>query len=271
MKFAVTISEYVKPMMPFVLCGDIYKQLEYAHSINYDAAEIHVCRPANVDVDMLISKCEKNKMQITSFGTGFSYTLIGLTLTHPDHELRMSAINRIKEYIDLAYHFNSVVIIGLTKGNVGILGEDVYFRTFSESIYECLTYAEKKGVNIAIEAINRYESNVLNNIESIFQFIKPFNSDNIKIHIDSFHMNIEESDFCSEIFKYGSYIGHVHFADNNRLYPGQGHINFREILDALIKVDYKGNIGLECLPLPTGEECAVKGRDYVLSLMNSLN
>ena len=78
---------------------------------------------------------------------------------------------------------------------------------------------------------------------------------NLKMLVDTFHMNIEEPDMVESILGAKEYISHVHFADSNRWAPGCGHIDFRKILEALKQIGYRGAISAEILPKPTPEEC----------------
>ena len=92
------------------------------------------------------------------------------------------------------------------------------------------------------------------------------NSSFIKLLVDTFHMNIEERSMTESIKPAKGYIGHVHFSDNNRLAPGQGHIDFRSIAKILQAIDYQGFVSGEILPEPDGETAA----RWTIELINSL-
>ena len=117
----------------------------------------------------------------------------------------------------------------------------------TECLYELAIVAEDNNVNLVFEPINRYESNLVNKLSDGVEVIKMIGCDNVKLLADLFHMNIEESCIEEAIIKTGSYIGHVHFADSNRLFPGLGHSNFKKIFKALKQIDYKGYISIEAL------------------------
>ena len=89
------------------------------------------------------------------------------------------------------------------------------------------------GVTLVLEAMNRYESDVLNTIEECVRTIEQFGSAHLKLHIDTYHMNIEEDRIGPNIIAAGKHIGHVHIADSNRGYPGTGHYDFAETIAAL--------------------------------------
>jgi len=89
---------------------------------------------------------------------------------------------------------------------------------------------------------------------------------NLKMLVDTFHMNIEEKDIIESILHAKGYVSHVHFADSNRWAPGCGHINFAEILDALEEIGYEGAVSAEILPKPTPEECLKLTMEYYQKL-----
>jgi hypothetical protein len=70
------------------------------------------------------------------------------------------------------------------------------------------------------------------------------------LRMKGFHMNIEEANLADALVSASSLVGHVHFADSNRLAPGWGHVDFSKILAALSKIGYDGPFGVEILPKP---------------------
>jgi sugar phosphate isomerase/epimerase len=107
---------------------------------------------------------------------------------------------------------------------------------------------------LVLEVINRYELTYLNTAKDALELIKAVDSPNLKLHLDTFHMNIEEPNMIESILKAKDYIAHVHFADSNRWAPGCGHINFPEIIKTLQQINYGGAISAEILPEPSPEE-----------------
>ena len=98
--------------------------------------------------------------------------------------------------------------------------------------------------------------------------IEKIDSSVIGLHLDTFHMNIEEKLIGQVIKEYSSYLAYLHFADSNRLSPGLGHINFSEIILALKEINYNGYIGVEALPLPDSYSAAKQALSYIGKLCN---
>ena len=118
---------------------------------------------------------------------------------------------------------------------------------FLELIRSAELAAKDNGTVVLIEPINRYETHYNHRLEDALELIKAVGASGIKILADFFHMNIEEANITRAIINAGSYIGHVHLGDNNRLLPGQGSIDFTSGFKALKKVGYQGFLALECI------------------------
>jgi len=83
---------------------------------------------------------------------------------------------------------------------------------------------------------------------------------------DTFHMNIEEKSIYDRIIRADGYLEHIHFADSNRLAPGQGHIDFKQIIHALRQINYNSFITAEILPIPNQYDAAKLTSDYLKSI-----
>lgn len=267
MKLSVTIVTDASMSAPVLLRGSYFKTIKKAAKIGYKGVEIHLSDPEEVEQDAIYDYCKKYSIKISSLGTGSSYSRDGLSLSSINEETRKSAVNRIISHIDFASRMKSKVIIGLMRG---LKKENESYKKFKKnlkkSLLECLDYAEKKEVSLVLEAINRFECDTFNTLKETGDFIKGFSSDKLKLHIDTFHMNIEERNINQSIIEYGDLIDHVHFADSNRWYPGQGHFDFSETVTALREIGYNGYIAIECLPLPGPEQAAVGAYNYCKNL-----
>ena len=140
-------------------------------------------------------------------------------------------------------------------------------------------YAEKKGVQICVEPLNRFETDFLNTCEKGLRLIKAVNSPVLKLHLDTFHMNIEEKNQAAAIRKAGKLLGHFHACGSDRGTPGNDHIDWTPIVKALKSIRYKGDVVIESFTTdvkviaraaaiwrrmePTREEIAVKGLKFL--------
>ena len=263
MKTSISIIKEGTEKMPFVLRGEYEKSIKRAAELGFDAVEMHIRDPKEVNVAGLKKSLAENGIAVSSIGTGLGYGLDGLSLTSPDENIRQDAIKRIKEHISLGKELDAVIIIGLMKGLVDEKeGRAACVQRLKQSMTECIKEAEKEKVLLVFETINRYESNLFVTIDETLEFVKQFNSDYLKVHIDTYHMNIEESDLCEAILRCKGMLGHVHIADSDRMYPGHGHVPFDALFESLYKIGYDGYLAVECLAKPNPDTCAQKTSEF---------
>ena len=124
----------------------------------------------------------------------------------------------------------------------------------AEYLRKLTEYARPCGVTIAMEPVKRFESHFMNRASQALEMIEMVNADNLKVHLDTFHMNIEESSFSEAILSCGDKLAHMHLVDSNRGTPGQGHIDWVEIMRALKSIHYRGTACIETFNPKTLEE-----------------
>lgn len=251
-KLALTLTTEYAEGAPFLFSGNLPDGVARAAEAGYDCVEIHVPHPRDLCVSELKKKLDTEKMEVAALGTGRAYVRDGLSLSSASSFVRQDAVNRLKAFIDAAAELNSLVIVGCMRGNISNPQTlENALDLLGVSMREVDAYAARKGVTLVFEPINRYENNFLCTADSIVSFIRNNSLAATKLMLDSFHMNIEETDIEETIVKNSSWLRYFHFADSNRLPPGNGHINFQKMVASLKKVHYNGVISAECLPLPT--------------------
>jgi D-psicose/D-tagatose/L-ribulose 3-epimerase len=122
-----------------------------------------------------------------------------------------------------------------------------------ECVREAVKTAEDCGVLFCLEVLNRFEHFLMNTTEEGIEFAKRVGSPNCKIHLDTFHMNIEEDSFGEAILKAGSWLGHFHLGEANRRPPGWGRMPWTEIFGALHTINYPGALVMEPFLVPGGD------------------
>ena len=105
--------------------------------------------------------------------------------------------------------------------------------------------AKQYDIMLGMEVLNRFESHILNVAEEGVAFVKEVNEDNVKVMLDTFHMNIEEDSIGQAIRTAGDLLGHFHTGECNRKVPGKGRTPWREIGEALKDIGYDGTIAME--------------------------
>lgn len=115
-----------------------------------------------------------------------------------------------------------------------------------DGLKEVYAYAQKCGVKMAIEPLNRFETYFLNRADQALRLAEDIGPD-CGVCLDVFHMNIEEADMYDAIRKVGKRLTDVHVAENNRLAPGMGNVNWTKLVATLREIGYSGALTMEAV------------------------
>lgn len=210
----------------------------------FDLIEIPAFDPASIDVEL-------TRDALARHGLACSVSL-GL-----DHEADINSedpgrIERGRETLfaalDLARNIGSIYLGGVIFGALDRYTLPTTDRARANSaavIRDLAQEARGSGVDIGLEFVNRYETNLLNTAQQTLDYIDLVGEDNVYVHADVYHMNIEEQDFRTPILACGDRLGYVHVGESHRGYLGTGTINFPEFFGALRDVDYRGPVTFE--------------------------
>ncbi len=219
--------------------------------LGFDGIELAVREPAKLDVVNVKRILDKYGLAVPAIGTGQAYVEEYLSFTDPDAAVREQAVARVQTHIALAREFNALVILGLIRGKVqSNVSREQAHAWLLDAIKDVARDARTYGVRLAIEPINRYETDLLNTAADALGLISEIGGDNIGILFDTFHANIEEPRMDTSLRICGARLFHVHVADSNRLYPGAGHTDFARVIAMLREIKYAGWVSAEILPKP---------------------
>ncbi|MHC4203260.1 MAG: TIM barrel protein [Planctomycetota bacterium] len=228
-----------------------------AAKLGFDAVELFTASADAVDPEKLLQLCEANKIKIAAVGTGAGKVLKGLTLTSPDKLVRQKAVAFISEMIMFGAGFRAPAIIGSMQGNVEPAAErQQAVAWLAEGLNELGKRAQEQGVKLIYEPLNRYETNMFNQLGAGADFLETLDNTNVVLLADLFHMNIEEESIANAIKNNAGHIGHLHFADSNRRPVGMGHTNMTDIARALMDIGYEGYASAEVFPWPDPDAAA---------------
>ncbi len=249
MKLSIVVSTQPASFSAVAHKGQLNESLTIVKNAGYDGVELAVRNPKDLNFDQLSSLLIKYKLPVPAIGTGQAYGEEGLCFVHRQKEIRKKAVDRIKSHLELAAKLDAVVIIGLVRGmKKSDISQAESDEWLIESLSECA--ADFKQVKIAIEPINRYETDIINTVQSGLEFLNKLKLENVGLLLDTFHMNIEEPSITESIIAAQDRLFHFHIADSNRWYPGAGHLDFDEIIETLERINYNGYISAEIMPLP---------------------
>ena len=116
---------------------------------------------------------------------------------------------------------------------------DVGYANSLSVIRDLAEKANKNNVTLSLEVVNRYETNIMNTAQEALNYINDLGVSDVKVHLDTYHMNIEENNYSEPIKKIGNEkLGMFHFGENHRGYLGSGHINFEETFKSFKDINY---------------------------------
>jgi sugar phosphate isomerase/epimerase len=267
LRLSIVLSTHQARFEAVAIKGNFETNIAKIAGWGYNGVELAIRDPDLVDIGTLESILIDNGLKVPAIGTGQAWGEEGLSFTSPDIDVRNAAVIRIKRQIQLAHRFNSLVIIGLIRG-VTPKGQKKAqsIRYLTQCLQDCLEAASAQGVYLALEPLNRYETDIIHTSEEGLELIQQVGSPNLGLLLDTFHMNIEEAVIEESIQLCGERIFHFHVADSNRKYPGAGHLDFPSILKALVSTGYKGWVSGEFLPNPDPDGAAQNSITYLRNI-----
>jgi D-psicose/D-tagatose/L-ribulose 3-epimerase len=171
----------------------------------------------------------------------------------PDASVRARGVEALKRAARATRALGSDLLSGVICAPWGLTGglakQDRLARA-ADGLREAASTAQEVGVRLAVEAINRFESDLVNTADETIALVDRVDADNVGILLDSFHMNIEEPDPPSAIRAAGRRLFHFHCVDNDRGAPGGGRIDFAAQARALAEIGYQGWITAEMFVVP---------------------
>lgn len=230
--------------------------IDRAHDAGAEMIDLSINDPFRFPVEEVADRLSRYDMQaVVTTAMSEKYNAIS-----PDPLVREDAYVYMTRLIDIAHELGAGIVGGVTYAGSGYhTGKP---RTKME-IEWCARYLEKAAeyaaqydIDIALEPVKRFESHFLNTAEQAMELIQIVGRPNIKIHLDTFHMNIEEADIPAAIELSGDRLVHLHFVENNRDIPGRGHIPWVDIFKTLKKMNYQGAGCIETFNPETLEKTA---------------
>ena len=224
------------------------RECEYAvassKEAGYDLIELPVFQPASMDIAAIQRALAAHEMGATcSLGLGFHNDI---NSEDPDSVARGE--QTLNDALAAARDVGSPYLGGVIFSALGPYPDMPTARGRQNSVDVIRRLAERAAasdITIGLEFVNRYESNLLNTAAQTVEYIGEVGASNVVVHLDSYHMNIEEANFRDPVFDSGDRLGYVHIGENHRGYLGQGHVNFPELFAALAEHGYDGVITFE--------------------------
>ena len=267
MRTALVVSADDAKFSALALRGDFERHVQLVASLGFEGVELAVRDPGTLDVPRLKKLLNATGLTVPAIGTGRVFGEDGLSFTDPSPEVRTKAMERIKRHVELAAELQAQEVVGLIRGRCSErVPRPEAMKLVEDALAHCASYALARGAMLALEPINRYETDLLNSVAECLPVVRSI-GEGIGLLVDTFHMNIEEVDIAESIRSAGKAITHVHFADSNRWAPGCGHIDFGAVVRVLEEIGYNGFVSAEILPRPSPDDAASLAAAHMKSLL----
>jgi D-psicose/D-tagatose/L-ribulose 3-epimerase len=223
-----------------------------AKQAGYAVAEFPLLFPRELKIAELRQNLEDNGMR-ASCGTGLNPDT---DITHPQESVRQAGLAHLHDCLQAASRLGSPVLGGVTYAPWGVFPADdrgARRKRCIQSLKMAARMAADHGVTLCLEVLNRFEGYLLNSVAQGLTLLQEVDSPHVKLHLDTFHLNIEEDQLGAAFAQAGAHIGHVHCVENNRKFPGQGHIPWAEVRQGIQAAGYQGYLVVEAFVNPAGE------------------
>lgn len=210
----------------------------------YDYVEIALLDPWKVDIAMT---CDL----LAEYGVR-AHASLGLSpttdVTSTDASIIAKGDELLRKATDVLHGLGGTELCGVLYCSLGKYPGPASRENRANSVaamQRLSDYAADKGINVNLEVVNRYETNIMNTGIEGLSFLDEVNRPNTFIHLDTYHMNIEEDGMEKSVLAAGDRLGFVHIGESHRGYLGSGNVDFDTFFAALKKINYQGPITFE--------------------------
>ncbi len=218
----------------------------------YAVIEIPLLDPSKVDVRRTQRQLERAGLRaVTSLGLDFS---TDISSGDPENVARGEA--KLNFALSVTRDLGASLMTGVLYSALGKYDS----HPTEAGRWNCIRVlsrlaerAAKADITIGLEPVNRYESNLVNTAAQALALIDEIGPDNVVVHLDSYHMNIEEGDPAGAIERCGSKLGYFHVNESHRGHLGTGTIDFGPLFATLAKIGYQGTITFEAFSAGIGD------------------
>ena len=210
----------------------------------YDYVEIALLDPWKVDIAM-------TRDLLAEYGVR-AHASLGLSpttdVTSTDASIIAKGDELLRKATDVLHGLGGTELCGVLYCSLGKYPGPASRENRANSVaamQRLSDYAADRGINVNFEVVNRYETNIMNTGIEGLAFLEEVNRPNTFIHLDTYHMNIEEDGMEKSVIAAGDKLGFVHIGESHRGYLGSGNVDFDTFFAALKKINYQGPITFE--------------------------
>src|ERR1700736_6018447 len=241
-----------------------YPQLEKIKSTGFDGVEIPIFTGDDAHYHKLRNKLDELQLQISTVAVPTAET----SAISPDPATRKAAAERLKTIVRQSAILGADILCGPFHQALGVFSgtgpTEEEFKHAAEVHRAVADEAQREGVVLAIEYLNRFECYFLTTMGAAAAYVRRVDHPYFKAMFDTFHANIQEKTLPQAFSKNAAKIAHIHICNNDRGIPGRGHIDFQPIFQAIQSSKYQGWLTIEAFgrALPELTEPTRVWRDF---------
>lgn len=217
------------------------KVIRGAAEAGLDFVEIPLLRPTDFDVGL-------TKRLLEHYGVGCTCSL-GLPLDSSLPEHPEAATRFLIQAFNVAHQIGSEVLTGVTYATLGALSgrapREADYQAVVKALKPVARHAATLGMRLGIEPVNRYETYLINLGAQGLELIRRLDEPNVFLHLDTYHMNLEEKGFQEPIVQAGERLGYIHLSESDRGTPGTGNVHWDAVFAGLRQIGFAGDLVME--------------------------
>jgi len=160
-----------------------------------------------------------------------------------------AAIDYLKVAIDKTADIGAEALSGVIFGGIGertgVPPTQQEYDNIARALTAAARHAKARGIELGIEAVNRYENHLINTARQAVEMVERIGADNIFVHLDTYHMNIEEKGAANGILDAREHLKYIHMSESDRGTPGCGNVPWDEICATLADIGFRGGLAME--------------------------
>jgi D-psicose/D-tagatose/L-ribulose 3-epimerase len=215
-----------------------------ARKAGFDRIEIPLLDDWEIDTGLTRRLLEEYDLGMT----GNQYLTAETDITSEDPEVVAAGERRLIQGVDLVRDVGGEYLCGTIYSKLGKYDSPPTTtgrRHCASALRQVADHASESGITLGLELCNRFETNLLNTAEQALAMIDAIDRPNVCVHLDTYHMNIEETDMVSPVLACGGRLGYVHICESHRGYLGSGNVDFGAFFRALNLTSYDGPVVFE--------------------------